>query len=649
MRRLLIANRGEIAVRVARGARALGIVPLGVYSDADARALHVKAMDDALRIGPAPAAQSYLDVDAILAAARALDADAVHPGYGFLSERADFARAVLDAGLIFVGPPPSALAAMGDKKEAKHRARAHDVPVVPGYDEDDGSDERLAREARAIGTPVLIKASAGGGGRGMRVVRDFFEFDDALASARREALAAFGSDAMLLERYLERPRHIEFQVLADEYGHTIHLGERECSIQRRHQKVIEEAPSTALDPALRERMGAAAVRAARAVGYANAGTAEFLLDESGDFYFLEMNARLQVEHPVTELAHGIDLVAWQLRIANGEPLTLEQADVCARAWAIEARVNAEDPAHDYRPEIGTITAYEEPTGEGIRVDSGVGAGSEIGVYYDSMLAKLIACGDDRESARLRLARALDAFRIDGLATNLPLLRKIARDDVFARGETTTWFLTDRADALDLGDGGAPDDALSLAFAALALDASAFRIGGVGIPLALETGSRVARIVASRVDVSTWRFEGDVAHACARVEHSPPHIALVVNERRIAGRVTRTDNDVDVEHGGARYRLRLAPPPQLGTGKRDAAASAGAVVAPMPGKIVRVAVTEGQEVGERELLFVLEAMKMEHRIESAGAGRVARVAVAPGTVVAGGALLLAFEATAPNGP
>jgi len=336
--RLLIANRGEIAVRVARGARELGISPVGIYSEADADAYHLQFMDEAACVGPAPAPESYLNIAAVVAAAKTLRADAVHPGYGFLSERAEFASAVREAGLTFVGPTPESMAAMGSKIEAKRRVREFDVPVVPGYEGDDQSAGRLREEAQRAGFPLLIKASAGGGGRGMRVVERIEQFDEALDAAKREALAAFGSDAVLLERYLRRPRHIEFQVLGDAHGNIIHLGERECSIQRRHQKIVEEAPSVALSPQLRAEMGAAAVRAAKSVGYVNAGTCEFMLDEDGSYYFLEMNTRLQVEHPVTELAYGIDLVHWQLRIANGEPLTIRQEDVQPRGWAIETRI-----------------------------------------------------------------------------------------------------------------------------------------------------------------------------------------------------------------------------------------------------------------------------------------------------------------------
>ncbi len=396
IRRLLIANRGEIAVRIARGAREMGIVPLGIYSEEDARAYHLQFMEEAACVGPAEAALSYLDIAAVIAAGKTLRADAVHPGYGFLSERAEFARAVRDAGLAFVGPSPEAMAAMGSKIEAKRRVRASGVPVVPGYDGEDRSAARLRKEAQAIGFPLLIKASAGGGGRGMRVVDAAGGFDEALESAQREARAAFGDDAVLLERYLRRPRHIEFQVLADAHGNTIHLGERECSIQRRHQKIIEEAPSVALSPELRARMGQAAVRAAQSVEYVNAGTCEFMLDEEGGFYFLEMNTRLQVEHPVTELTYGIDLLHWQLRIANGEALTIDQSQVLPRGWSIEARIYAEDPSNNMLPSTGTITAWEPPQGPGIRVDAGVRAGSNVSVYYDPMLAK-----SDRVGGRSR--------------------------------------------------------------------------------------------------------------------------------------------------------------------------------------------------------------------------------------------------------
>ena len=641
--RLLIANRGEIAVRIARSAREAGIVPLGVYSDADARAYFLDFVDDAVRIGEAPAIESYLSIERILGAARELRADAVHPGYGFLSERAPFAQAVEDDGLVFVGPPAAAIAAMGDKAGAKRRAREHGIPVVPGYDGEDQSNERLLAEGRAIGTPLLIKAVAGGGGRGMRVVTDLAEFDEALEAARREALGAFGDSAVLLERYLDRPRHIEFQILADELGTTIHLGERECSIQRRHQKVLEEAPSTALTPELRERMGAAAVRAARSVDYFNAGTVEFLLDQGGSFYFLEMNARLQVEHPVTECVHGIDLVRKQLEVACGMPLGLAQESIATRGWAIEARINAEDPANGYLPATGTIARWKPPSGPGIRLDSGVAAGSEVSIYYDSMLAKLIAFGDDRAAAVERLTAALDSFVIEGVLTNVPLLLAIARDDAFRVGDTTTSFLVERAEFLNASL-AEPSDAFLIAVGAVLADPRSWRVAGVGIPVELSGRSRRFSVVASRIGGGddSWRlsgdFEGDV-----RFESNAERVVVHYGESRASGRAVVATDGVVVTYEGASVRLHFAVPPALTAGASAAhGKTQGAVTSPMPGKIVKVAVKAGDAVAERELLVVLEAMKMEHRIEALRSGVVKTVLVAPGALVVGGATLVEFE-------
>jgi len=622
IRRLLIANRGEIAIRIARGARECGIVPLGVYSDADAGAAFRDALDASVRIGPGPATASYLDRDAILAAARELDADAIHPGYGFLSERAPFARAVRDAGLIFVGPSPGAIEAMGSKIEAKRRVRAAGVPVVDGYDGDDQADDVLRAEAARIGTPLVIKASAGGGGRGMRVVTDLAAFDDALAGARREARGSFGDDAVLLERYLHRPRHIEFQILADEHGAIVHLGERECSIQRRHQKVIEEAPSVALDAELRARMGAAAVAAARSVAYTNAGTVEFMLAADGTFAFLEMNARLQVEHPVTELVYGVDLVHEQLRIANGEPLRFTQAELAPRGWAIEARLNAEDPAHDFAPQAGTITRFMIPAAPGVRVDSGVRDGSTVPVFYDSLLAKIIVAAEDRPSAVARLRGTLAATSIAGIATNLPQLRAIAADEAFAHGDTTTAFLDERAGALRHAQ-PAPrvHDAALAAAAALAASGYGWRLGGSAVPIALTHDGTTLRLRASR-DAQGWTIAGD-ANGTA-----PP-----------AARAFPAASGVDVDLDGRSYRFGLAPPPRAGATGAASVVASGTVVAPMPGKIVSVNALAGASVAERELLVVLEAMKMEHRIEAPAAGTVATVCVSPGDVVAAGTTLV----------
>jgi 3-methylcrotonyl-CoA carboxylase alpha subunit len=612
IRRLLIANRGEIAIRIARGARELGMSPVGVYSDADANAAFRDALDASVRIGPGPAAESYLDIAAILAAAQTLGADAVHPGYGFLSERAPFAQAVIDAGLIFVGPTPAAIDAMGSKSEAKRRVRAAGVPVVAGYDGDDQDDAVLRREAAAIGTPLVIKAVAGGGGRGMRVVDDLATFDAALASARREAQASFGDDAVLLERYLRRPRHIEFQILADAHGAIVHLGERECSIQRRHQKVVEEAPSLALGTELRARMGEAAVAAARSVGYTNAGTVEFLLAADHTFAFLEMNARLQVEHPVTELVYGVDLVHEQLRVASGEPLHFTQNEVTARGWAIEVRLNAEDPAHDYAPQAGTIATFEVPRAPGVRLDSGVRSGSDVPMFYDSLLAKIIVWGEDRSAAIARLETTLAQTSITGIATNLPLLRAIAADESFALGDTTTSYLEERGAALAAYTARRTIDALGAAAAELLRSGYGWRPAGIGIPLVLEVDGVRANLTADRT-AGGWRLRGDI------------------------------EADIPFDGPAQATSAVPAPPPSATATGGGASHGSGSVTAPMPGKIVSVAVQTGDSVNIHDLLVVLEAMKMEHRIEAPIAGTVSALQVAPGDLVAAGAALVTIGA------
>ena len=632
IKRLLIANRGEIAVRVARGARELGISPVGIYSEADLHAYHLKFMDGEACVGPAPANESYLDIAAVVAAAKTLRADAVHPGYGFLSERAEFAQAVRDAGLTFVGPTPESMAAMGSKIEAKRRVREFDVPVVPGYDGDDQSPARLRDEAASIGFPLLIKASAGGGGRGMRVVEKIDDFNESLEAAKREALAAFGNDAVLLERYLRRPRHIEFQVLADAHGNVIHLGERECSIQRRHQKIVEEAPSVALTPALRAEMGAAAVRAAKSVNYVNAGTCEFMLDEDGRYYFLEMNTRLQVEHPVTELVYGVDLVHWQLRIANGEPLTLTQQDVVPRGWAIEGRVYAEDPANHMLPSTGSITRWDPPEGPGIRVDEGVERGSEVSVYYDPMLAKLIVWGESRAVAIERLTRALQDFAIGGIRGNVPLLLWIARDEAFRKGDTTTSFLPERLDeSIFTAKREVPKDVLLQAAAALLREPRApWRIGGVGVPLRFESAGQTIALEASATeDPGVWHLAGDFTGEVRTGERN--------------GKADVTSTGVTVYADGQAYELRFAQPPSADAGAHHAHGGAnGRIVSPMPGKIVKIAVGDGDTVAMHDLLVVLEAMKMEHRIEAPSDGTVGAIHVREGDIVGGDTLLLELQ-------
>ncbi len=467
--KVLIANRGEIALRIVRACQELGVRSVAVYSDADAHAPHVREADEAIHIGPSPSAQSYLAGDRIVQAARETGADAIHPGYGFLSERAWFARAVRDAGLVWVGPPAEAIDAMGSKTAARQLAISAGTPVVPGTTE----ALRDAAEARDIadqfGYPVLLKAAAGGGGKGMRVVRAPGEMADALGAAQREAKNAFGDDAVYVEKYVEGPRHVEIQVLGDQHGTMLHLGERECSVQRRHQKMIEEAPSVAVTPELRARMGAAAVAAARAAGYVNAGTCEFLLARDGAFYFLEMNTRIQVEHPVTELVTGVDLVQWQLRIAAGERLPFAQADLAPRGWAIECRITSEDPANGFLPSTGRVSYLHLPTGPGVRWDGGVETGSEVGLFYDPMLAKLIVYAPDRERAIARMHRALGELAIEGVETSREFHLRVMENDEFRRGDISIQWLEQRLPALLGSEPSAADRRLAAIAAALVAD------------------------------------------------------------------------------------------------------------------------------------------------------------------------------------
>ena len=445
--KVLVANRGEIALRVIRACRELGVRSVAVYSDADAHAPHVREADEAVNIGPPPSSQSYLLGDVIIDAARRLGADAIHPGYGFLSEREWFARAVRDAGLIWIGPPAEAIAAMGSKTAARTLAVQNGVPIVPGTTEPLRDADAARMVAAEFGYPVLLKAAAGGGGKGMRVVRQESELESSLDAARREAKNAFGDDAVYVEKYIEGPRHIEIQIIADTHGNVLSLGERECSVQRRHQKMLEEAPSVAVSPELRQKMGESAVRAARAAGYVNAGTCEFLLDRNGNFYFLEMNTRIQVEHPVTELVTGIDLVQWQIRIASGEKLPFVQSEIVPRGWAIECRITSEDTANGFLPSTGRIHYMHVPTGPGVRWDGGIETGSEVGLHYDPMLAKLIVWAPDRGLAIERMHRALLELTIDGVETSRDFHLRLMEDAEFRRGEIEIQWLERRLPSL----------------------------------------------------------------------------------------------------------------------------------------------------------------------------------------------------------
>ncbi|MFQ3662297.1 MAG: acetyl-CoA carboxylase biotin carboxylase subunit [Chloroflexaceae bacterium] len=648
-RRILIANRGEIAVRIIRACRELGISPVAVYSAADAGALHVRLADAACPIGPAPATQSYLRIEAILAAARELEAEAIHPGYGFLSENAAFARACADAGLVFIGPPPQAIEAMGGKIGARRIAQEAGVPVVPGYDGAEQSEERLLAEARRIGFPLLIKASAGGGGKGMRVVNDPAGFAAALEGARREARAAFGDDTVFLERLLQRPRHVEIQVLADAHGNVIHLGERECSIQRRHQKILEESPSPALNPDLRARMGDAAVRVARAAGYVNAGTVEFMLDATGQFYFLEMNTRLQVEHPVTEQVTGLDLVRWQIAIAAGARLPFSQRDISFRGHAIEARLYAEDPV-TYLPAVGRLALLDPPQGPGVRVDAGLTTGDEVTVHYDPMIAKLVVYAESRPAAVERLRRALDDFAALGLTTNLPLLRALAAHPAYASGDTHTGFLGEHR--LEVAPPAAPPTTVLVAAALYELStvprqahasdpfAERWRAGGSGVPLSFEHGGVVYRLNAQR-QREGWQFTLADERCHGRVLATGPGELVVELDGRLERLRVARDHEgaVLLAWCGASYRLARPAPLSADSAARAGGGHDASLTAPMPGTLIKVLVSEGETVREGQPLVVLEAMKMEHTVVAPYDGVVRRLPYTQGASVAGGADLV----------
>jgi 3-methylcrotonyl-CoA carboxylase alpha subunit len=656
--KVLIANRGEIAVRIARTCRAMDVRTVAVYSDPDKDALHVRVCDAAVRIGPAPARQSYLRADAIVEAARASGADAIHPGYGFLSENADFAAACAAGGVTFVGPPPHAMRAMGDKIAAKRAVGEAGVPIVPGYLGDDQSFAALAAEAQRIGAPLLVKAAAGGGGKGMRIVRDLADLEPAIEGAKREARAAFGDDSVFLERYLTAPRHVEIQVLADANGACIHLGERECSVQRRHQKVLEETPSTAVDAGLRARMGAAAVQAAIAVGYVNAGTVEFMLDADGSFYFLEMNTRLQVEHPITEAVLGLDLVREQLWIAAGKPLALTQDEMQPRGHAIEVRVYAEDAANGFLPCTGTITAFGLPEGPGIRNDAGVALGTVVSTDYDPMLAKLVVSDRTRAACIERLTAALDDYRIGGVGSNLPFLRWLVRHESFLRGETTTDFIERHFDKSMLARDGDRELALMAAAAALCFGAERSRSPDPWRALGPWRESQAERVVSFERPL-----QGEV-----RLTWDPRALEWSCAAGDRTARVSARGNGEFVAHyDGARrpyfaWPLRggigvafdsffadcvLASPPAVAETARShrhaAHGSTGSVAAPMSGTIVKVTVAPGATVEAHQVLVVMEAMKMEHSIAAPHAGNIAEIAVAQGDTVAAGDVLVRIGA------
>ncbi|MFE9049610.1 acetyl/propionyl/methylcrotonyl-CoA carboxylase subunit alpha [Streptomyces rubiginosohelvolus] len=627
---VLVANRGEIAVRVIRTLREQGVRSVAVFSDADADARHVREADTAVRIGPPPAAESYLNVPALLEAARRTGAQAVHPGYGFLAENAEFAQACADARLVFIGPPASAIALMGDKIRAKETVAAYGVPVVPGSSGSGLTDAQLEEAAREIGTPVLLKPSAGGGGKGMRLVRDATVLGEEIAAARREARASFGDDTLLVERWIDRPRHIEIQVLADAHGNVIHLGERECSLQRRHQKIIEEAPSVLLDAETRAAMGEAAVQAARSCGYVGAGTVEFIVpgNDPSSYYFMEMNTRLQVEHPVTELITGLDLVEWQLRVASGEQLPYAQQDITLTGWAIEARVCAEDPSRGFLPSGGTVLALREPQGGGVRTDSGLSEGVPVGSLYDPMLSKVIAYGPDRATAIRKLRAALADTVILGVPTNAGFLRRLlAHPDVVA-GNLDTGLVEREAEGL-VPD-SVPDEVYAAA-AAVRLDALAPRpdAGGWTDPFSVPSGWRTGGVRAPLL--FPLRVGG-----LEPVTHGAPAGATVTADRvtvELDGAVGHFHRSGDwLGRNGDAWHVQDHDPVEAslsGAGR----SGADTLAAPMPGTVTVVKVAVGDEVEAGQSLLVVEAMKMEHVISAPHAGTVTELDVSAGATVA----------------
>jgi 3-methylcrotonyl-CoA carboxylase alpha subunit len=651
-RSLLIANRGEIACRIMRTARRMGIHCIAVFSESDARALHVAMADEAHPIGPAAARDSYLRADRIIAVAKATGAEAIHPGYGFLSENADFAEACAAAGIAFVGPPAAAIRAMGSKAESKALMAAAGVPVVPGYHGEDQSEECLAAEAARIGFPVLIKASAGGGGKGMRPVASPADFLDELAGARREARAAFGDDRVLLERYLRKPRHVEVQVFADAHGRTIHLHTRDCSVQRRHQKVLEEAPAPDLSPALRDRLHAAAIAAARAVGYVNAGTVEFIV-EGDDAFFMEMNTRLQVEHPVTEMITGLDLVEWQLRVAAGQALPLGEAPA-ASGHAVEVRLYAEDPAADFRPSMGIIAGFAGPVPrDGVRMDTGVRAGDAITPHYDPMIAKVIAAASDRPAAFDRLRAALAETRLGGLTTNLGFLRRLAGHPAMLSAELDTGFIARHAADLMPAPREVPAPVLA-AFAAVqaerqraAADAASpweacrgFRLHGAGEELLLlrdASGLRRVRL-SQRRGAMQATVDGGAPLAVAADVAGKPRAAVDGVWRPVS---VALDGDlVALAFAGEDHEFRLVDPHAPLGG--DAAAE-GRLSAPIPGRVVQMLVAVGDRVARGQLVAILEAMKTELRITAPAEGVIAHLGCAAGDSVEEGTEIVTLAA------
>ncbi len=645
LKKLLIANRGEIAVRIIRTAKALGYRTVAVYSEADAKAMHVELADEAVCIGPAQVSASYLNSDAILEAARKTGADCIHPGYGFLSENAAFANACKNAGLVFVGPPASAIELMGSKRRSKIAMQEAGVPVVPGYEGDNASDDQLITAAKDIGYPLMIKASAGGGGRGMRLVESESRLAESIKRARSESKQAFGDDELILEKAVIEPRHVEIQVFADRHGNAVYLGERDCSVQRRHQKVVEEAPSPFVTPELRKAMGEAAVKAARACHYEGAGTVEFLVDTNRNFYFLEMNTRLQVEHPVTELITGQDLVAWQLTVAEGRALPVAQDDIRLNGHAIEVRLYAEDPAQGFTPQTGPLYVFEPSEGEGLRYDTGVQSGDVITPHYDPLLAKVIAWGRNRDEARRRLIRALEDTTVFGVTTNRHFLSRIIANETFGAGEATTAFLQ-QAFSNDPALHPQTPDIRQLALAACVLDHG---ISGQRAwsnapatltPIKLESGDTTVELLVTRSGERLSVSMGEACHTLILENQRDGRLGVIDNGVRQTCQYHRRGDCLYLQAFGQSWSVRdVTHQPAQGAG----GAGSGRIQATMDGSIIDVVVEAGQSVRQGDTLVILEAMKMEHPVTADRDGVVSEVHAIKGDQVTRNQLLIEISA------
>ncbi len=637
---LLVANRGEIACRVMRTAKAMGIRTVAVHSAIDANARHVREADMAVNLGGAKPGESYLLIDKIIAAAKASGAQAIHPGYGFLSENAGFARAIEQVGLIFLGPPASAIEAMGSKSAAKSLMEAAGVPLVPGYHGEKQDLDTFREAAKRIGYPVLFKAAAGGGGKGMKVAESEVQFAETLESAQREAQSAFGDSRMLVEKYVLKPRHVEIQVFADQHGNCLYLNERDCSIQRRHQKVVEEAPAPGLSAELRRAMGEAAVKAAQAIGYVGAGTVEFLLDERGDFFFMEMNTRLQVEHPVTEAITGLDLVAWQIRVARGEPLPISQAQMPLNGHAIEVRLYAEDPDHDFLPATGTLALYREAaSGDGRRIDSGVAEGDSVSPFYDPMLGKLIAWGEKREQARLRLLAMLGDTLVGGVKTNLAFLCRILAHPAFAACELDTGFISRHQQQLLPAPSELPEAFWQLAADAwVQSEAPLERDDDPHSPWATRSGWRAGGVTEIELHLSS-QGESRKVRANNRACLQGEELLAEIDGTRQRLRAIRRGETLYLQWRGELHAITRFDPIAAVEASH---AQHGGLSAPMNGSIVRVLVEPGQTVEAGAALVVLEAMKMEHSIRAPQAGTVKALYCREGEMVSEGAVLVELE-------